>query len=155
MLSQTVSWIPISEVADVLSAIVRAPETPAVVHVVHPSPVPWATLIQHAADACNVPMVPWRNWLDAVERSMSDGTLSKRDQRRSEPAIRLLSLFHGWTRMFSERSAPAEGEYEAFALPNMDTAVLRRLVPVVEAVPSLGKKDVESWMGYWRKIDML
>jgi hypothetical protein len=136
----------------VLSTVVRAPETPAIVHVVRPNPVPWATLIQHAADSCAVPVVPWDNWLDALERSMSDNSLSVRDQRRAEPAIRLRSLFHNRTHVFTGR---APGEYEAFALPNMDTAVLRKLMPALETVPSIGKKDVESWMGYWRSLDML
>jgi hypothetical protein len=149
---QNASWIPVSEVADVLSAIVRAPETPAVVHVVRPHPVPWATFIQHVAEACDVPTVSWEIWLDALERSMSDSTLSVRDQRRAEPAIRLRSLFHSRTRALSER---VPGDYEAFALPNMDTTVLRRLVPALEMAPPLGKEDVESWIGYWRKIDML
>jgi hypothetical protein len=83
---------------------------------------------------------------------MSDSTLSVRDQRRAEPAIRLRSLFHSRTHAFSVR---APGEYEAFALPNMDTTALRRLVPAFETELPLGKEDVENWIGYWRRIDML
>jgi hypothetical protein len=151
-LFQNASWIPVSEVADVLSAIVRAPETPAVVHVSRPHPVSWATLMQPVADTFGVPMVSWEKWLEALDNSMNEKALSVRDQRRVEPAIRLRSVFHARGRVFSERGP---GMYEAFGLPNSDTTVMCKLVPALETATPLGKEDVESWMGYWRKMDML
>lgn len=71
-----VSWIPADAVAQAVADFVLTPTAlPEVVNVVHPRPVPWDDVIQgvNHALAKELPVVPFGEWLKAVEKVEVEG----------------------------------------------------------------------------------
>jgi hypothetical protein len=126
-----------------------APEAPGVLHLAHPRPVPWASVISVIAKELDVPLVPYQDWLRALEASATNAFKSQVDLMRANPALRLLPFYRG------VRDAPAHASREAMDLPLMDTAQAQRVARLLEELAPLGEANVGSWMGFWKRTKVL
>ena len=64
-----------------------------IVHLVQPRPVSWHTLLEPIAKELNVPLVPYTDWLSALESSVEQGSAQEVEVMRLNPALRLLLFF--------------------------------------------------------------
>jgi hypothetical protein len=142
-----------NEVATALKDLAISEVAPTVLHLVHPQPTPWSTIIKHAAEELNIPLVSYTAWLDALDKSMSDKTLSAVAQRRRDPALRLRSVFHGRVPLLAEGMVK-DGD-DAFRLPKLDMTEMNKFSPALTSLKPLDKQDVLGWFNYWKSIDML
>ncbi|KZT61208.1 acetyl-CoA synthetase-like protein [Calocera cornea HHB12733] len=158
-----VSWVRVDEAAQ---AIVQAMSHPAAVqdgeatylHLVHPRPVAWDTLLAPLAKAVGCALVPYREWLERVEEAARDPTPV---QVQENPATKLLAFFRSVGAAEERRVpsfGPGEGEgagadrpREAMGLP--DLAVRRSAG--LGGMRELGEGDVRAWVGYWRAKGLL
>ena len=83
---QKVSWVPSYEAA--YAFIEMRHSVRPVLHLVHPQPTPWRTILLSLAEEIGVPLVPYKTWLAALE-------LHAEDEQAicTNPALRLLPFF--------------------------------------------------------------
>jgi hypothetical protein len=132
--------------AAALVEITLAPSAPGVLHLAHPHPVSWSSIITVVARELRVPLVSYPEWLQALEDSLKDQSKSEVDHMRANPALRLLSFFK------SIQGGDALAGREAMNLPLMDTTRTQGLVPLLRELPPLCEADVMGWMAFWKKM---
>jgi hypothetical protein len=66
---------------------------PPVINLSHPSPVSWSSIIGHVAEQLSVALVPYTEWLHALEDNLKDKTKTEVEHMQETPALRLLSVF--------------------------------------------------------------
>ncbi|EGN93606.1 hypothetical protein SERLA73DRAFT_97544 [Serpula lacrymans var. lacrymans S7.3] len=151
---EMISWIPINLAA---AAIVDmrsvANET---LHVIHPQPVKWATVLEPLASLLDVPLVPFAEWHARLEHlhgadSQSNPSKSSSNDNMSS-ALKLTDFYrmglNGGPQSSTEsmgllpKVASKKGFHASAAL--MDN----RLVP-------LGPNDAQMWVKYWREVGFL
>ena len=71
-------------------AEMRAAAPGSILHLVHPRATPWRTLLAPIANALGVPLVPYAQWLAALERARGPRAvrLEVRRERVAVPALR-------------------------------------------------------------------
>ncbi|KAF9460912.1 acetyl-CoA synthetase-like protein [Collybia nuda] len=145
-----VSWLPIHTAADAIVRIIIKRETsrdvPRVVHLVNPKPIRWRILAEAFVNELhmNVQLVPYDSWLAKLEAEAHSSTPEELH------ALRFLHFF----RVIGD-SKPKNRE--AFGLPSLQVGNdfrVNSLEGSTGANPTLGKDDVERWVGYWRKAGL-
>ena len=116
--------------------------TSPVLHLVHPHPVSWRTLIAPIAKDLGVPLVSYPEWFKALEGCVEEGTMEEVDAMRGNPALRLLDFFR----------APASGDRPA-VLPSTEKA--EKVSGTLRNLPPLGEGDSKRWMAAWRASGFL
>ncbi len=107
-----------------------------ILHLVHPRPVPWRTIVAPIAEELGVPMVPFGTWLAALEQLASRKGAEVVEQN---PALLLLTLFKRKPVSLLDvetRNACAESN----TLDNMD---------------ELGDEIARKWVAGWRTSGFL
>ncbi|GLB41023.1 putative acetyl-CoA synthetase-like protein [Lyophyllum shimeji] len=145
-----ISWIPAHTAA---SALVEMRNSHAMfLHLVHPSATPWSQLFKHISELLDIPLVSYATWLAALEASESSAD-GKAPNAKSvaNPALRLLDFFKS-----ADKSLPSD-EADAFGFPRLSTKVAALVAPSFGSANllPLGRSDVESWLGYWKRIGFL
>lgn len=93
------------------------------------------------AKSLDVPLVPYREWLQALEDSSSGD-----ESKQRNPALRLLEFFcSGVARM------GPEWEPVGVARLRMTKARLVSATLMEGAMPCLGEEDVQRWLRFWAK----
>ena len=85
VIQQTVSFIPLDVAAKAIADMRDSPTQ--ILHLAHPSPVPWNSVIRRTADILSVPLVYYRDWVSRLERVGDDG-----DSSESPSVLRLLDF---------------------------------------------------------------
>ncbi|KAH9943386.1 acetyl-CoA synthetase-like protein [Epithele typhae] len=111
-------------------------------HLVHPRPVPWRTLVVPIASALAAPLVPYADWLAALELSGADA-----DAASANPALRLLDFFRS-------RAAVREGR-EPLGTAILDTGRACEASPTLKDMSPLTTEDAERWVAAWRASGFL
>lgn len=120
-----------------------------ILHLAHPRPVPWSTIITPIARSLNLPLVPYAEWVTRLQKSGENlDAKGEVDMMKVNPALRILDFFSR-TMLAEERGG--EGGREMMGMPELS---LRKAVEVAPALneknlPQLGEKDALSWLGYW------
>ncbi|KII90166.1 hypothetical protein PLICRDRAFT_40364 [Plicaturopsis crispa FD-325 SS-3] len=129
-LDEPISWLPLDKAATALVEVRNSDVTP--LHLVHPKPAELRSIIGVIADGLNVPVVPYEQWLKALE--------AQKDSSPEHPAVRLLDFFRHLER-----------------LPALDVTSIKSVSSSLAdpELPQLGEKDVESWLGYWRSVQFI
>jgi hypothetical protein len=144
---QVVSWIPVHTAAACLVKM-RQSET-LVLHLVHPNPVPWSTVLEPISEALGMPLVPYSVWLSALKAC----SLGKHSGPASahNPALHLLDFFQS-----ADKPLPSP-DAEAFGFPRLLTEKAAKVAFSLkyESLSVLGKQDAEGWLKYWTKIGHL
>lgn len=139
------------------SAIVdmRASDWP-YMHLVHPKPVQWSSVIKPIAEALDVPLIPLEEWTkrlqQVLEESANDGSAVQ--AAAENPALKLVDFYVGaasaaagnGVRRFTDDGM----ELEAFVTSRLETKETVRASSTMAELPILGGDDVQRWLGYWR-----
>ncbi|KAJ7572119.1 hypothetical protein C8J56DRAFT_993487 [Mycena floridula] len=143
----TVSWIPVEVAARAIVDCQDAQHD--TVHIVHPQPTTWNSLMAPMARSLNVLLVPYEDWFARLEdRAKTSFSL---DQTTDIPALKLLDFFRPGPKTI-------QPTHESMGL-----------MPVVESSkgldcsltlrdPGLGPIDAEEvgkWISYWRSVGFL
>ncbi|KAI0358347.1 ketoacyl-synt-domain-containing protein, partial [Trametes cingulata] len=148
-----VSWIPVDRAAEIIINLLRPLPPYVIVHLRHPQPLPWNTMMGYFSKALQLPLLSYPVWLQklvAEGPSTTDarGTKSK----LLHPALALLDHFRA--------IAHAELRTNGYNLAreNNGLSVLmgieesRRLSVELGSMSQLSPSDVEKWVGYWRSV---
>jgi thioester reductase-like protein len=144
---EEVSFIPVHIAA---SALVDMRNASALhLHLAHPSRISWIAIANLLSYRFKVPIVPYNEWLSALENSVSLAS-SEVEATRKNPALKLLKTFQ------NAAVVPRKGR-EVLGLPRLDTQEAVRTSPTLQdsAALRLDAKDVYSWFGYWKDIGFL
>lgn len=144
---QVVSWIPVHTAAAALSDFRNA--DPGVLHLVHPKPATWSSLLKAFSQALNLPIMSYAAWLGKLEQS---GANADAEDLEGVPAIRLLDFFRNLKTLDN-----SDADFEAFGFPTLSAEAALRSSQFLsdENLPSLGEADVQRWLGYWKNIGYL
>jgi len=137
------SWMSIDAMARALIDMRNSPYP--ILHLTHPRPVSWSSIITLVSHQLHLPLIPYADWLERLPASAP----SSQDEEaiKANPGVQLLPFYtHG---------EKASGQKEAIlGLRAMD---MRR---AMEIAPSLGEglleklgtgeEDVKGWIEYWR-----
>ncbi|KAG1732319.1 hypothetical protein EDB19DRAFT_2041542 [Suillus lakei] len=145
--SDTVNWLPIDAAAASMVEMFNSP--PGVYHLTHPSPVSWTTLMQQAAHIMDVPLVPYNQWLAALEKRASSQMATT---SQNNAALRLLDFFG-----VTLRRRNLTTNTESFLGPKLSCAKTLQESQTLRSIVSspLGAKDVAKWMEYWRTVGFI
>lgn len=145
--TNTVNWLPVDVAAAAMVEMLDSP--PGVYHLTHPSPVSWTIPMQEAARIMNVPLVPYAQWLAALEKQASSPT---GETLKNNPALRLLDFFRYTTRRRNLTTTT-----ENFLEPELSCAKALKESPTLQSIAStpLGAQDVAKWIGYWRSVGFM
>jgi hypothetical protein len=118
----------------------RNAEVP-VLHVAHPHPISWKSIIEPLAQTLSAEIVDYRQWVAVLENQLSDGVVSAVDIKRN-PALRLLNFF---------KSIEIEEHTEPVGVPRLSVAKAVTISPTLASAEPLQPRDVEGWVEAWRK----
>ena len=127
-------------------------------HIVHPCPVRWSTVIEPIAQQLGVPLVPYDEWFSRLESSANDyESYSKAPNKYGGElsALRLVDFYRLGSSESKERSrsgtesmgliVKVAAQKGAKASPSLTPGVC----------PPINQEDIERWMEYWRKTKFL
>ena len=115
-----------------------------ILHLVHPRPVPWNSVVSPLADALGVPLVPYKTWLSALEESMGEGSTGQVESMKANPALRILAFF----RVQGEAVAPNR---EAMGLAWLSTENAVKVSPSLAELMPLDEDRPKMWLAAWRR----
>jgi hypothetical protein len=120
-------------------------------HLAHPNPIPWNTVVERMASIMKVALVPYSDWLARLESeriafdrqvTMKRGSIGS---AKRPAAFQLLDIVY--------RNMHVDSEPEAF-LPKLSTEITGRVVPTLANIRQLSVHDVDKWMAYWKSIEL-
>ncbi|PCH33723.1 hypothetical protein WOLCODRAFT_94052 [Wolfiporia cocos MD-104 SS10] len=149
---ENISWLPIDTAA---AAIVdmRCVENDTV-HLVHPTPVAWATIMEPLAEMMHVPLAPFAEWLARLERTadIEADNQGSAKHGNDKAAVKLLMFF----REIHKRHAQSSSKESMGFLPQVAVEKgVRASRTLSDGIPSLGAQDVAKWLAYWRGVGFL
>ncbi|CCM02247.1 uncharacterized protein FIBRA_04328 [Fibroporia radiculosa] len=153
-----VSWLTTPLAAAAIVDMCNVPNE--TLHIIHPRPVKWATIIEPLASRLKVPLVPYDEWFARLENiGISGLSASKpsggRDREADDRiALRLLQFFRkGCDHVGSHTS---HMESKGF-LPPVQSQKGRTASPALSGsdVVQLSSHDVDRWVGTWKSIGFL
>ena len=113
-----------------------------ILHLVHPQPVLWMSLITPIAQAMGVPLVTYPIWLSALNRSMEDTSFTNVELFRRNPALKLIEFFR--------RADPSEDK-EPLDLPRLSTEHAVKVSKALNStMPQLSRNDALRWLEAWQ-----
>ena len=133
------TWLPLDSAALALTQMRDADEP--VLHLVHPRGTPWNSFVNPIAARLRVPLVPYQDWLAAMEQDLRKVQTSEVDTMRKNPALRILDFFRGVR--FGHNKEPLGIIY-------LDTQKARRVAPAL-ALDPLRPDITNQWLTAWRE----
>jgi len=145
-----VSWLPVDLAARaIIDSHKRMNDT---IHIVHPRPTLWNTIMEPAAKSLGVPLVPYAEWLARLEHLTSHLFSSSGDNTRVL-ALQLLDFYRlGMKNVLRQKGTESMGLLPVVVSEKglQTSATLKG-----EMVQSLGAGDVQKWLDYWRTVDFI
>ena len=140
------TWFPAYEAARAFTEMRHSSEP--IVHLVHPRPVSWSTILEPIAKELNVPLVPYAKWLSALEGSVEQGSAEEVEAMRLNPALRLLEFYKAQaTTMTPDR--------EAMGLVFISTDKAVQVSESLARLPQLDGERARMWLAAWKKSGFL
>lgn len=118
--------------------------TSEIVHVAHPYPVKWKTIINHVSTTLGVPLVSYSAWLRKLEHTESTNSAT------NNPALRLIDFYRAIDKVDVTRLEVAGAPKLATIEAREESSVLGN--PEIQRV---GVKDVQKWLESWRSLGLL
>ncbi|KAJ7123111.1 hypothetical protein C8R44DRAFT_735702 [Mycena epipterygia] len=140
-----VSWIPACIAAQAIVDFHGLPHD--TLHIVHPCPTTWTSLMTLIAADLDVPLVPYAEWLARLEHA-ARSSFQTESEKPQIGAFKLLEFY----RMASQPSV-AQGMVESMGL--LPVVAIEKGLPTSASLrnaPLLGRADVGAWMSYWRSV---
>ncbi|KAF8311061.1 acetyl-CoA synthetase-like protein [Clavulina sp. PMI_390] len=142
-----ISWLPLQTAA---SAIIdfRKAET-GTVHLAHPYPVAWNAVFGPIAQALNVPLIPYNDWLARLEADLKNPAHTEVEAATANPVLRLIDMFRAGFDTTEAR--------EAMGVPKLQTTQAVKASPALArgTLAPLGKNDALGWLHYWQSKGLL
>lgn len=123
-----------------------------VVHLYHPRPVSWTSIISAAAEALTpiignkpLPLVPWAEWFKKLEACGAE------DVKRI-PGLKLLAFYRPLAAGDSALRAIDANEAaqrEALGFVKIGTDKMQMLSPTLRDLPPLKSDEPARWISYW------
>jgi hypothetical protein len=163
MFFQMVSWLPLDTAAKSLLDVCQSPATefPSVVHVVHPRPVQWSSIMAAFAQVVkartgeDLSLLPFGEWNQMVVQAASSSSSCSGHQHF--PSTKIQTTFDG----ISQGDSLARSLYgsfvegvESLGSPCLQTSVCESLSPTLRSIPALCRDDVTRWMDYWEGVGL-
>ncbi|KAI0332192.1 acetyl-CoA synthetase-like protein [Cubamyces sp. BRFM 1775] len=140
-----ITWIPGYEGAKAFTEMRKSPEP--IVHLVHPRPVPWRTVIAPIAAELQVPLVPYETWLSALEastRGMADAT--EVELMKANPALRIVDFF---------RHLKQSPDHEPLGMVYLSSEKATKVSGTLTRMPALDAGRARKWLAAWKKSGFL
>lgn len=144
------SWLPVDTAAAAIVDLRHAREDIDCVHILHPKPVPWSSIISEISESLHVPVVPYVEWFGKLSDALAEPAL-----RDGTPACRLFDFFER-----ALHSSPGEGGPEdkrsmgeAFDERKYAMEVTGEVCRVLgkESVEPISGEDVKKWLEFWER----
>ncbi|KAJ3481757.1 hypothetical protein NLI96_g7439 [Meripilus lineatus] len=147
-IDKDISWIPAEATAQAIIDLRKSTAT--VLHVANPHRVSWDTIFAPLAKTLNLPVIPYIQWLDLLEKSGENlDATSEVEALRTNPALRILEFFRSAKDVKSPKST------EAVGLPLLDTSAAQKDAPSLANITPVGKSDLNLWLAYWKHVGYL
>ncbi|KAI0634096.1 acetyl-CoA synthetase-like protein [Trametes polyzona] len=141
----SVAWIPGYEAAKAFAELRRSPAP--YVHLVHPRPVPWHTVVAPLAEGLGVPLVSFDEWLSALKKSVTEGGADEVELLKANPALRLLSFFSA--------VQPSAEDREPLGLVYLSTEKATAVSEALRDLPQLDAERARGWLAAWKRAGFL
>ena len=149
LIAQSVSWIPVDVAARVIFEMRNS--SAGHLHLAHPRPVSWSTIMTPLADKLGLPVIPYDDWLARLVKSgeglSADGEV---EAMKENPALKIVDFFR--------EMGAAQGVRGSQGIDiTLDTSEAERVAPSLSAerLPQLSGEDVDRWVGYWKGVGFL
>ena len=147
-LSQRIAWFPAYEAAKAFAEM-RHSEEP-FLHLVHPHPTTWHTVMEPIANTFNVPLVSYEQWLSALEASVNAGTTEEVELMKANPALRILPFFKA-----QGQQMDATDEREPMGFVHLSTEKAAKVSKSFTQMPQLDAERALRWVAAWKKSGFL
>ncbi|KIJ41538.1 hypothetical protein M422DRAFT_105007, partial [Sphaerobolus stellatus SS14] len=141
------AWIPAHNTA---AAIIDMQGTPRhTLHLIHPHPVEWSTIMGQITNILQVSLVPYVEWfarLDHASRHVDDDKKSK-CQKEGHAALKLIEFYKLGLKN-DTRNAESMGLMPSVVADKALKA--SKTLQDGELLPFIGQEDVRRWIDYWR-----
>ena len=120
-----------------------------VFNLVHPKPVPWNDVASAFSYALNVPLVSYKEWLDALESKLIETGIGAAQVEKAfdeVPALRIIDFF---------RAAKMSPDREPIGITRLASDKAQAASKVLREAADLGNKDVKKWIAFWRRTGFL
>ncbi|KAJ3532134.1 hypothetical protein NM688_g7468 [Phlebia brevispora] len=149
--NKQISWVSVDGAARALTEM-RDSDIPNL-HLGHPRPVPWSSVMDAAAKTLNIPIVPYEQWFSLLKASGEGLSAdSEVEMMRQNPALKILDFF-GNGLPSKDGTVPLE----SLGLPALDMTEALKVAPSLapESLPLLSGGDANKWISYWKKVGFL
>ena len=122
-----------------------------VLHVKHPRPTPWNSLISSFAQEFGIPTSSYSDWFAALEESYTALYSSSPDaptierELRDNPALRLLAFFR------SGCKHDDNGDLEPIGITKISCTKATKISEALNSAEMLTGDHVRRWIGTWKK----
>ncbi|KAF8295666.1 acetyl-CoA synthetase-like protein [Clavulina sp. PMI_390] len=177
---RSILWVPHHSAADAILDVSLQKSSkgstpgesslPPALHLVHPRPVPWSTLMKcistTLADTCGIeplPLIPWTDWvakLESAEQTIMQTPSSASNPRAYEriPGIKLIRFYRtfgmGMSSTDPDAQPPLPESERGVAALEFETTKMQSLSPTLDKLDPLNDDDVLKWIEYWRSKGM-
>lgn len=146
---QVISWISAHDAGGSIVDMLDTNEE--VLHIVNPKPVPWNDVASSFAEALGIQLVPYSEWLAALEGRSAALTTEPEEVQKAfveVPALRLMDFFR-------VARADIEAGKEALSVVSLASEKAQACSGVLREAKQVSSKDVDRWVIYWRKTGFL
>ncbi len=152
---QTVSWLPVEAAAAALLEMCDAPNQ--VLHIAHPNPVPWSTIVNPVSEALHLPLVSYSQWLSKLESGEGNGGAGKGvEDGEVNPALQLQEFFRSFSSSTVDSGENGTSETsssgEAMGMKQLCTREAVKLSPSLRNCEPLGFSETKKWLSSWKLI---
>ncbi|KAJ4490659.1 acetyl-CoA synthetase-like protein [Lentinula aciculospora] len=151
-----VSWVPMDAVCNaILDVGFSSESTPMATNVVHPKSVSWTSVFKNIRAALieekhlsldALPLVPYREWVDAVEKYASNPTET---DTQNIPAVKLLEFYRQQAGADDTLRQSDQSIRESVGLTHMSTRNVERLSENMRTLKPLDATLIQEWVKYW------
>ena len=118
------------------------------VHLVHPRPIQWESVISAVQKDLNLPLVPYGQWLASLERVKADpGSQDENELITRYPALKILEFFAD--------AGKESASSEAMGMPMLESTNAQQCSKTLKNMQPLSDADVLSWISYWRRVKFI
>ncbi|KAH9840927.1 ketoacyl-synt-domain-containing protein [Rhodofomes roseus] len=145
------TWIPVDASA---AAMLDFVDTPArVLHIQHPRPVSWTSVMQHFSSALNLPLAPYAEWFARLESGLSF-TSDPSSTQYLERGLRLLDILR--LPLVADPGNPRPDVMNAL-VHGMDLKNALEASATLKdpGLPGIVREDVDRWIAYWHSVGYL
>ena len=122
-----------------------------VVHIAHPKPVPWNTIVDSVSEILDVPIVPYSQWFSKLEQAATAALESGLSATSPKyPAFHLLHFYR------SQQSSDNQNmESDAITGANLDLAAAKSSSGIMADanLAQLNSSSVAQWLSYLKSSD--